>query len=88
MSASISRLLLSMLFIASAMPAIFGGLNDVSIREALANPEFKKADKAAKSQFYNTHKVELGEIISVKSQVVAGINYLIKYRSPKGPVEA
>ncbi len=63
MSVLILRLILSMLLIAGAMSAIFGGLVNVSIREALANPDFKKANKAARSQFYNKHKVELGEII-------------------------
>lgn len=91
MSASISKFILyALLFVCiiSAPFQIVGGFSDTSIQEATDKPGFSQSDSAVRAQFYNTYHVNLGQITSVQSQVVAGMNYIINYDSPKGPVTA
>lgn len=83
-------MLYALLFVCiTSMPIqIVGGFSDTSIQDVADKPGFTQSDSAVRTQFFNTYHVNLGQITSVQSQVVAGINYIINYDSPKGPVTA
>jgi hypothetical protein len=45
---------------------------------------FKQAEAEARKEFSMKENAELGHVIAVKEQIVAGVNYKITFASPIG----
>lgn len=55
-----------------------------ALSELLNSEMFKMAENAARKEFSEKQNVELGSVVAVKEQVVAGMNYKMTFNSPVG----
>lgn len=55
-----------------------------AMQELLQSDMFQKAESEARHEFASKENIELGRIVGVKEQVVAGMNYKITFASPAG----
>jgi len=55
-----------------------------ALQDLINSDMFKQAEAEARKEFSLKENAELGHIIGVKEQIVAGINYKITFASPIG----
>lgn len=71
----------------SMQQTLVGGYQDISTEHVLQltqNEEFAKVEKFARDYFRENQNGELGELIKVSTQVVAGTNYRLTFRTQNG----
>lgn len=54
------------------------------MQELLDSDMFKKAEMEARKEFAQKENIELGRVVAVKEQVVAGMNYKMTFATPAG----
>jgi hypothetical protein len=73
-------------FVSSGVTQV-GGFKVVpegAMQQLLDSDMFKKAEMEARKEFSQKNDIELGRIVGVKEQVVAGMNYKITFATPAG----
>ena len=69
-------------------PILLGGYNTLSKQDLAENNELPQIEAFARNQYaLKNNGVFLGELKSVRTQVVAGINYKLVFASDNGDVE-
>lgn len=80
-------LIVLILIACSITPGGFSPVDNSDLPSLANNDIYRTAEQEARQVFSEKHNSQLGAVVAVQQQVVAGINYKITFESPEGLVD-